>query len=233
MVHRENPVVDRTPPEAVSLEYSGGTLVNYLPSGWIFSGEKLAVKASGKDETAGIREIRFVIRSEDGQEEVRTQSFQPAADGSFQVELPLGAEDFRGLVRTEVYDWAGHCMARERNYAVESESLHRTAGTAELAAVTPPSRIVDGTAYYNTDLTVRLTLRDTFSGLQTVWYTGGTTLSGSRDYAAEAENDLDGKAERKLIYEYVQELTLDAAAIMRMESKSAPAIRITRVTQIL
>ena len=114
-----------------------------------------------------------MIRSEDGKEEVRTQSFQPAADGSFQVELPLGAEDFRGLVRTEVYDWAGHCMARERNYAVESESLHRTAGTAELAAVTPPSRIVDGTAYYNTDLTVRLTLRDTFSGLQTVWYTGG------------------------------------------------------------
>lgn len=212
VVHRENPVVDRTPPEAVSLEYSGGTLVNYLPSGWIFSGEKLAVKASGKDETAGIREIRFVIRSEDGQEEVRTQSFQPAAAGSFQVELPLGAEDFRGLVRTEVYDWAGHCMARERNYAVESESLHRTAGTAELVAVTPPSRIVDGTAYYNTDLTVRLTLRDTFSGLQTVWYTGGTTLSGSRDYAAEAGNDLDGKAERKLIYEYVQELTLDAAA---------------------
>ena len=130
------------------------------------------------------------------------------------MELPLGAEDFRGLVRTEVYDWAGHCMARERNYAVESESLHRTAGTAELAAVTPPSRIVDGTAYYNTDLTVRLTLRDTFSGLQTVWYTGGTTLSGSRDYAAEAGNDLDSiliigsSIQRQFLYIFIDKLPL-------------------------
>ena len=121
----------------------------------------------------------------------------------------------RDRVRTEVYDWAGHCMARERKYAVESESLHRTAGTAELAAVTPPSRIVDGTAYYNTDLTVRLTLRDTFSGLQTVWYTGGTTLSGSRDYAAEAGNDLDGKAERKLIDVYKRQVQQDGTLVRK------------------
>ena len=38
--------VDTKPPEGLELTYPGGTSVNYLPSGWVFSGEPFTLQAA-------------------------------------------------------------------------------------------------------------------------------------------------------------------------------------------
>ena len=85
--------VDTKPPEGLELTYPGGTPVNYLPSGWIFSGEPFTLQAAAGDETAGIREIRFVVTGEDGTETVRTHTFTPVQRKGAELSLPLEGSD--------------------------------------------------------------------------------------------------------------------------------------------
>ena len=204
--------VDTKPPEGLELTYPGGTPVNYLPSGWIFSGEPFTLQAAAGDETAGIREIRFVVTGEDGTETVRTHTFAPAQRKGAELSLPLEGSDFKGTVRMEICDWAGNRLVQERNAGVESQKRHETTMAAQLETVTRPSRTVDGVDYYNTDVVFRVNLRDEFSGLREVSYSGGRTLSGGRDYAKEAGSGLEAVPEQELTYEFSQQFTLEAAA---------------------
>lgn len=226
VIHMEFPVVDTKAPEEAALSCDPGEIVNYLPYGWLFSGEKMTLSLTGQDETAGIRLIRFVLTDENGEETVRTRSFQPSAEETFAVEIPgekassgefslvqsaSDGENFRGIVRIELYDWAGNCTVKTRNCVVEGEERHKETGTALIEAVTRPSRIVGGEDYYNSDAVFRLTLSDSFSGLRKIQYSAGSTLSGSEDYAAEAGADLRTVPSRELNCEFSRELVLDAS----------------------
>ena len=95
---------------------------------------------------------------------------------------------------------------------VESPDRHQETGAVLLTAQTEPSRIVEGVKYYNTDVAILLTMQDLCSGIRSFRYSGGNTLSGGRDYGAEAGSGLDGVPEREITYEYSQELLLNAAS---------------------
>lgn len=226
-VYMEFPVVDTKAPEEAAFSCDPGETVNYLPSGWLFSGEKMTLSLTGQDETAGIRMIRFVFTDENGEETVRSKSFQPSGEAAFDVEVPggemasgelpfaqsaLDGENFRGTVRMELYDWAGNCTVKTRNCVVEGEERHKETAAAWIEAVTRPSRTVDGEDYYNSDAVFRLTLSDGFSGLRKIQYSAGSTLSGSEDYAAQAGADLRAAPSSELTCEFSRELTLDASA---------------------
>lgn len=210
-IHTEYITVDTKAPEELTLTCPAGNPVNYLPSGWMFSGEPVTVSADAGDDTAGIREIRFILVDENEKETVSEKIFQPQAQSSFAIKIPDEAENFKGTVMVEAYDWAGNCREEIHSFAAESQAKHEQTGKAVITTLTNPSRTVDGTDYYNTDVTLRLAMEDSFSGLSRVWYQAGDTLSGSRDYAAEAGRDLSGKAEQEITSEFVQELTLEAS----------------------
>ena len=224
-VHQEVPVVDTKAPEEEAFTCGSGKMVNYLPSGWLFSGEKMTLSLTGQDETGGIRRIRFILTDEYGEETIRTRTFEPLAEGTFAVEVPGGdastgpvsggqdgGEDFRGTVRMELYDWAGNSRVTVRNCVVEGEERHSQEGKAVIEPLTRPSRRAGGMDYYNTDVAFRLTVKDTCSGLGRVWYSAGNTLSGSEEYERAAGTDLRASPSRELIYEFSRELTLDASA---------------------
>lgn len=219
-VHVEYLTVDKSVPERFTCECPGGELLNYLPGGWVFSREELTLEVFAGDETAGIREIRLAAaepdtegaaEDESGKETVRTRSFQPSGDGSFSIQIPLEAADFKGTVRVEVYDWAGNCRMESKNFAVESRERHEASSGVSIATQTQPSRTVDGVDFYNTDVTFRLTLWDSFSGLRNIWYAGGEMLHGSRDYASEAKKNPDTE-EKEIVSSFFREMTLSASA---------------------
>lgn len=212
-VHMEYLTIDKDTPKESAFEYSKGQAVNYLPGGWLFSGEKTDIKITAEDGISGIREIHFEFTDLDGEKTIRTQKFQPSVQGAFIASLPLeDREDFKGTVTIRIYDWAGNCLEKSRGCAVESGKRHQSSGTARIDTLTEPSRTVDGVHYYNTDVTFRLTLADEFSGLGSFRYSGGNTLAGGRNYAEEAGEDLGTASEQEITYEFSRELTLEASA---------------------
>lgn len=208
----EYPVTDCTPPGGITLEYPGGEAFNYASSGWIFACEPFPLKVLSEDGTSGIHEIRFEITDEDGKTTVKTKNFESSPQGSFEMELPPDVENFKGTVCVAVCDRAGNCLRKNWNCVVESPDRHQETGAVLLTAQTEPSRIVEGVKYYNTDVAILLTMQDLCSGIRSFRYSGGNTLSGGRDYGAEAGSGLDGVPEREITYEYSQELLLNAAS---------------------
>lgn len=202
--------VDTTAPTDLEFDYSINDPVNYGLFGWLFAQTKMTVRATAKDGTAGLQYIRFTIVDENKKETVRTGEFEPSADGSYSVEIPLESADFKGTVKAEVYDYSNNQIEQTRNHVVESGGRHSSTGSAVITTRTSPSRTVDGEDFYNTDVTFNLTLKDDYSGLRSYTYTGGSTLSGSRNYAEEAGTVL-GEGGPEVTYEFSQDMTLAAA----------------------
>ncbi len=202
--------VDTTTPADLEFDYSINDPVNYGLFGWLFAQTKMTVRATAKDGTAGLQYIRFTIVDENKKETVRTGEFAPSADGSYSVEIPLESADFKGTVKAEVYDYSNNQIEQTRNHVVESGGKHSSTGSAVITTRTSPSRTVDGEDFYNTDVTFNLTLKDDYSGLRSYTYTGGSTLSGSRNYAEEAGTVL-GEGGPEVTYEFSQDMTLAAA----------------------
>ena len=202
--------VDTTAPTDLEFDYSINDPVNYGLFGWLFAQTKMTVRATAKDGTAGLQYIRFTIVDENKKETVRTGEFEPSADGSYSVEIPLESADFKGTVKAEVYDYSNNQIEQTRNHVVESGGKHSSTGSAVITTRTSPSRTVDGEDFYNTDVTFNLTLKDDYSGLRSYTYTGGSTLSGSRNYAEEAGTVL-GEGGPEVTYEFSQDMTLAAA----------------------
>lgn len=202
--------VDTTTPADLEFDYSINDPVNYGLFGWLFAQTKMTVRATAKDGTAGLQYIRFTVVDENKKETVRTGEFEPRADGSYSVEIPLESADFKGTVKAEVYDYSNNQIEQTRNHVVESGGKHSSTGSAVITTRTSPSRTVDGEDFYNTDVTFNLTLKDDYSGLRSYTYTGGSTLSGSRNYAEEAGTVL-GEGGPEVTYEFSQDMTLAAA----------------------
>ena len=203
--------VDTTAPEDVQFDYEVAEPVNYGPFGWLFSRGKMKITAWAKDGTAGLRMISFTVTDEHGRETVRTGTFALSAEGTCSVELPLRNADFKGTVKTEVYDYAGNCAERIRSHVVESAEKHSGTAMARITTSTPPGRSVGGEDFYNTDVTFNLTIEDSYSGLRKYSYAGGNTLSGSRNYGKEADAGLNGEAAQDITYKFSRDMTLEAA----------------------
>ena len=160
--------IDKTAPEEPKLTGDPASYLPYGPYGWLFSAQPIGLRAEARDSIAGIQKIRYTLTDEDGAVEVREQSFEPTAEGSFALTLPVSPEraDFRGMVQAEVWDWTGRKSEKTLNCGVESAETHEKSAEAQLAIRTEPSRVVDGQAYYNTDVEIDAFLADRFTGLR-------------------------------------------------------------------
>lgn len=185
--------------------------VRYGDISYLFAGEKLEIHASAKDFIAGIQYIRYTVTDEDGKEREQITYFEPTAKASDSVVIPLEHKDFKGLVRAEACDWSGNRAEKKKGHMIESREKHENSGSAVITTYTSPGRTVGGEDYYNTDIHFNLTLKDEYSGLRKISYSGGNTLSGSRDYAEEAENALAEEMENSMVFTYSEDMVLKAA----------------------
>lgn len=207
----ERVTVDKTQPQ-FELNYSIKDPVNYKSHGYLFSRTKMTVTATASDETAGIRYITFIITDEDGKVTTDTKKFHPATGRKkYQITIPLKNADFKGTIQAEVYDWSANTAKQTRSHIVESNGKHSDTADAVIKTKTSPGRTVNGKDYYNTDVAFNLKISDSYSGIRSLSYTGGKTLSKSVNYAEEAGTDLEaGKPSQGITYVYSEDLTLDA-----------------------
>jgi len=207
---------DRTEPKELTLTWSvspSGFLdaVNYKDLGFVFADSKITIHTDAKDQTAGIRRIRFMVTDENGGKTEWEELFSPGTSAFCEAALPLKTKDFKGTVTVEATDWSGNKRAKTRGYIVESQEKHLGTKSVVITTKTSPSRTVAGKDFYNQDVTFHLTLKDTWSGLRSCRYTGGNTLSGAEDYAKQAGTDLDKIPTEGITYEFSKDMTLIAS----------------------
>lgn len=197
--------VDHTRPE-MELSYEvqkSGFLdaVRYGDINYLFASEKLEIHAFAEDSISGVRAIRYKITDKEEKEQEKIMYFDPAAEASYSVTIPLSQTDFHGRIQAEVLDWSGNRSEKTNGHVIESQEKHENAGSAVITTYTAPGRTVGGEEYYNTDVRLNLTLRDEYSGLRKISYSGGSTLSGSKDYAEDGN----------LTFEFSEDLLLKAS----------------------
>lgn len=182
--------------------------VRYGDINYLFASEKLEIHASAKDSTSGIRSVRYQITDKGKKEQEKIMYFDPVAEASYSVTIPLSQKDFNGVVRAEAMDWSGNRAEKTNGHIVESDEKHSNAGNAVITTYTAPARTVGGEEYYNTDVHLNLTLKDEYSGLRKISYSGGNTLSGSKDYAREEQEKKTGD---DIVFEYSEDVVLKAS----------------------
>jgi len=182
----ELPTKDTTQPADLEFSYSVNDPVNYKGFGYLFARNKMSVTASVKDETAGIHKIRFTITDENGKKTIKEKTFSAAWSNSYKVEIPLNASDFKGTVKTEVFDWSGNQLQQTRNHVVESSEKHDSTGKAIITTQTSPSRTIGDKDFYNTDVKLNLTIQDTYSGIGSYSYKVGNDSRVSQDFRQQA-----------------------------------------------
>ena len=178
--------------------------IRYRDLEYLFSDGKLSITTTAEDNISGIAQIHYIIIEEDGKKKEKTQAFSPSSQAIDQVRIPVAEEDFKGIVLVEVTDYANNQETQKNGHVVESEALHQKTKDVLLTTLTTPARTIADVDYYNTDIKLQLSLRDTYSGLREVSYTAGKNLSYSVNYAAQKEKE-------KIIYEYTEDITLSAA----------------------
>ena len=179
--------VDKTDPEAPTLTESGGLRGGYGPFGWIFAKQTLVLTGSSRDQTAGIRKLRFRILDEEGKETLREQELEPAVTGTFRILLPMEQTNFKGRVELEVFDSSGRNAKVQKHYGIESGEKHQEAGTAALTILTEPGRVVGGHPWYNGDVEIRADFQDSYTGLGSYVITADGERKKARNYREEAD----------------------------------------------
>lgn len=201
-------VVDRTAPETLDFEYSVHRKGDYGIFGFLFARERLKITAVAGDEIAGIQKIRYTIVEAGGRQQIREFFFLPDGTCRAELEIPLKGSSFKGSVRTEAFDWAGNSVKEEKGCIVENSILHEKTQKVEIRTHTSPGRTVGGRDYYNSDVELELLVEDSYSGIGSLAYTAGNTLSGGEDYRKEADA-FPGK--REITESYTKKLVLPAA----------------------
>lgn len=203
--------VDEEAPELPEFQAVPGIFVPCAPGGWLFSASPVELTVSGRDRTAGIRRLRCTVTDEEGKSSIREQTLEPSATGSLTWVFPaeeMGA-DFKGTLKAEVWDWTGRRSEKLLNCGIESEAMHQKAAENQLMIRTAPGRVVDGQAYYNTDVELELQAADSFSGLRDWTIRADGRVRSRQTYNPEA-SDAEAYGET-LVYRAAETLSLAAA----------------------
>lgn len=186
--------------------------VNYREHGVVFSDRRQTIKVTARDYISGIASIRYMVTDEQGNEKVQEIKPKQSVQAEQEFEIPADGNDFKGTVWVEAFDGAGNRAEEIRGHVVESGEEHAKKSSAVITTKTSPSRRVNGENFYNTDVHLNLTFKDTYSGLGSWSYTGGYTLSGSMDYAKKAGTDLEQEPTEEMVWEYSEDMVLSASS---------------------
>lgn len=207
----EQVTVDKEKPEELRLYHSPGESVNYKPFGYWFSGQAITVRAKAKDQISGLHRIRCTITDENGKTDVREKEYAPVGTDVYEWTLPETGNDFKGTVLTEAYDWCGNCVGQICSYVIESEEMHRSCGRIWLTERTGPSRTKGKEDYWNTDVKLRLSIEDMYSGISSYRYKIGNASEEEVDFREQAGRVPDRDGQTEVTEEVSLDLVLEAA----------------------
>lgn len=203
--------MDRLAPE-IQLTYSTDDRANYWQWGYLFSKQPVKIKVTAKDQMSGVKEIRILIEDESGEKIQRSKKFQPSAEESYELELPLDGKDFCGTVTAEVVDYCGNVSIEKRMHVIESTKKHQQTGNAEIKTLTLPGRTVQGVEYYNQDVRIQLSLEDQWSGIGNWDYSVKSQIQESENYKALAGTEFDKNPVQTIHHTMKKTVVLDAEA---------------------
>lgn len=198
-------------PERLLLMHTPDNSVNYKPFGYLFSGQAIALQAEAKDRISGIHRIRYTITDENGKAEVIEDLCPPQEIHTYELKLPKTGNDFKGTVLTEAYDWCGNCVGQICSYVIESEEMHRSCGRIWLTERTGPSRTKGKEDYWNTDVKLRLSIEDMYSGISSYRYKIGNASEEEVDFREQAGRVPDRDGQTEVTEEVSLDLVLEAA----------------------
>ena len=216
MLDQEGPKLELT---GLSGETGTAGFGSYAPDGVWFSDGKLLLRCRALDEVSGLTELRVRVTGENGEERILEPNEEADETDEHKdeeqiwerelfLELPWPEGPGRGSVMLEAEDRLGNRTWLQRGFTAESAERHREAGSIRILTETRPSRVVDGTAWYNQDVRLCLEIRDLYSGIRS-WNWQAGELERSRDYLLEAEQAAEGEL-KEITWEYTGELVLDA-----------------------
>jgi len=181
---------------------------NYQEYGYWFSKEPVTAKIQVTDSLSGIGQAEVVILDADG-EVIRTERFECEPENSDEeqdeseadivrgqascweqsIVLPDKGTEFDGTILINVKDRLGNKDSENGSIIVESEHAHQTQIPVQLEILTEPGRMVDGEAYYRSDVRVKYVFTDEISGLRKLSLKAGNELAEAKNYLEQAGTD--------------------------------------------
>lgn len=208
--------VDTSKPTDLKLSYAVDEseyyqkVVNYKTYGYVFSNHSLTITAKAKDAIGGIQRFTFIVTDENGKVTTIEKKIKTKESANASIVVPLESKNFNGSVKVIVTDEAMNTLYKTQGQIVENTNRHNKTSTAEITTFTKPSRTVNGVDFYNTDVSLNLLLKDTYSGLASFAYTAGSQLSGSYDYVEAAGTDLSVTPNKGITRSYTKDLVITA-----------------------
>lgn len=105
------------------------------------------------------------------------------------IMLPDNGSEFDGTIIVNVKDRLENTDAQSGNVIVESEQAHQAQEPVQMEILTEPGRIVDGEAYYRSDVQVKYIFTDKISGLGKMFLKAGSELTEETNYLEQAGTD--------------------------------------------
>lgn len=170
---------------------SGGkiaTILNKVTFGY-FDKEKIVVHITAHDQTSGVKEITYTYKDNDSGAE-KTATVKASADkkdksvGTYDLTLPIS---FKGTVKAHGTDVTGNAAKDSGAIGViaENEATHADRSSAGIVVLSDSPKTED---YYTGDVDIRFSVKDNYSGLNSVKYTAGNDLVNDEvSYAKEGE----------------------------------------------
>ena len=194
-LHSPELVLDTSAPEIkMNITTKSGEPVNYgnyQEYGYWFAKEPVTANIQVTDPLSGIGQAEVVVLDADGevvQKEADVPNGQtPCWEQS--IVLPDNGSEFDGTIIVNVKDRLENTDAQSGNVIVESEQAHQAQEPVQMEILTEPGRIVDGEAYYRSDVQVKFIFTDKISGLGKMFLKAGSELTEETNYLEQAGTD--------------------------------------------
>ena len=194
-LHSPELVLDTSAPEIkMNITTKSGEPVrygNYQEYGYWFSKEPVTARIQVTDPLSGIGQTEVVVLDADG-EVVQKEADVPNGQTPYweqDIMLPDNGSEFDGTIIVNVKDRLENTDAQSGNVIVESEQAHQAQEPVQMEILTEPGRIVDGEAYYRSDVQVKFIFTDKISGLGKMFLKAGSELTEETNYLEQAGTD--------------------------------------------
>jgi len=156
---------------------------------YAFAKGNIRYTATVNDNVSGINKVTFSFSGDENREDT-VYEVQPVANGTYYIDVPLSQVNFKGKVSVLAEDWSTNSSSGENGMVVEKPGSAENADSRVNISAPSPSRIVDGVAFYNTNVPLNIDYWDGYAGIRNYAY----SVNGegdSFDIPTGAGNNID------------------------------------------
>lgn len=191
-----------------------------------FHHNKVRVKVTAHDMTAGVRALRYRIIHEDGKSVHGLMTFDSqAGKQTTYINLLVDIKARIVIAPVDFSNWSGK-EVNPRGLVTESEAFHKKHSSLEVKIKTTPTRTVGDMQYFNGPVEAEISMNDSHSGIEKYEYEAGKSLSGRKDYGGETgSSDKEGGKGGEITYSCLLHLSLPADKVNYSDKENPTLIR--------